>query len=346
MPHALVHIGPPKTGSTHIQEFFSSNDDKFQEHGWNYPFLFGLECRPSQQIGNRTGNSIFLESKLGLKRKNGDELSKVLKYHSCTGNVDGNRSCLFAKNDMDTLHNATAANSDARCKGLRGTARVHAVSDDGFYQAVTSWWKKEFSRIAKQAPTGSGNVLLSDECFAAGARGGFMDAKAAFLGPALTSAGFTRRTALAMYRTPVVAMARSLYNQVHSQGHRADFLLAFDVEPMEFRRQLYQYVRMQRDMYQQIVQEWSKAGFDVVMIDLAGAASHWLDEADVVLCACFKTAGNPVPFELVSRLRNWTPEQGIPHSFGRLRWQQSAGPLGRKRLRRMRDRKIRTGWRA
>ena len=53
MGELVLHIGIPKTGTTSLQRFFTSNRSKLNDYGWDYPSLTGQWSNPS---GSRNGN--------------------------------------------------------------------------------------------------------------------------------------------------------------------------------------------------------------------------------------------------------------------------------------------------
>ena len=120
--------------------------------------------------------------------------------------------------------------------------------------------------------------MLSNELLSIGA-----SQLAPRLAKQLRAAGFTRLTAVGMYRTPAVHYARSMYNELHAISDVTMspvgpvFLEAFDNVALDG---MLQYRRLLLNA----THHFKSAGFDVQLVDLAGAAAEGLDEVDVVAC--------------------------------------------------------------
>ena len=252
MAHAVVHVGPPKTGTTHLQAFLGANNAAFLQHNWTYPYLFEAACR---QLVQRN------------ESKNGRELHLMLEFAH-----DSKDTWQFRgfRTQQAAFIQANVAKMVSQCSSL---AHFNATNDQGRARLVRDWWARKFVSIPPR------NMIISDEGF-----GASHDLFAHFLGKALRAAGFSKLIAVAMHRTPVLEMARSVYNQ-NFAGPGASYRLMDEKRYFLFDHKLAaKYAAEALSQYNGIVHDYAKAGFEVVLVDLAGSAAAGLDEADVVAC--------------------------------------------------------------
>ena len=271
-PHAVVHLGPAKTGSTHIQSFFAANVAGFHAHGWAYPFLFG--SRPCALKTTVDKNGYALAVSLNGAPGTPDEHSEY-QQNLRAGLLMMARAAVANTSWCPRLDVATR-------RAVQGATTVLGVT-----ALVKRWWVRQFARLANASLAGGAkSLLLSDEVFGSIHDPGKRNPCTAFLAPSLRAAGFVRRTAVLMYRTPVVSHTRSLFNQAYQQGNLRGVMLKRDVALRggDFNatapRQMVNFAKA----YRRMVGEWGAAGFEVVVVDLAGVAAAGLDEADAVAC--------------------------------------------------------------
>ena len=317
-PHAVIHVGPPKTGTSHLQDFFTNNLARLRTHGWSFPYLFGGGengwCRSA--LFHKNGYELNKLLNTGGFSRPGEKLEDEKAAHENTSKVADENAALLA-----FFRHASSA--PWWCPGLDAATRQalrDAKTTDDLAAVVKRWWAREFARVASGA-SGAPNLLLSDEGFHTPA-----ESYAAFFGPALKAAGFARVTVVSMYRTPRVAFARSGFNQGYETYKARGYLLLPPV--LTFNERVDAMVEHRHLQARALLSAYSSsAGFDVVNVDLAGVAAAGLDEADVVAC---EVMGLPCTAEgkwpagtatVVTNARQSTPDRTAEVAAAYYRWQ-------------------------
>jgi len=222
---AVVHIGPPKTGTTHTQTWISGNAARLMGHGWAWP------------RANATGDR-FLDGK-----------------------------------GANFLPNALCGTVSKYVSTAFGKTQKWVPDERGSQEIVDG-----FSALLKRAGSEARNILFSNERF--GVSSYCAEGKEK-LRSMLAEAGAEKATVVLMFRTPLVAWARSGYNQQHeARAHIAKSL----ANPRLFSDEVTYLLRFLTLGMAQVFRDWRAAGFEVEVVSLAGAKQAGLDETDVLAC--------------------------------------------------------------
>lgn len=297
-PHALLHVGPAKTGTTHLQAFFATNAQRLKSYGWTYPSLFGESCR-AQTTARLESKSIWSGS-----------LRYVLK--PCHQQTQDHEVCGASTIDKERTQLALARQLGRECTNIDSALRrTLATGDDAAVEAVIlQWWKDEFARIAQSdAP----NLIVSDEAF------GNPD-YAPLLAHAFKEAGYQRLSAVIVNRTPLLSWARSTYNQ-NMEGSRPTVEKHLHPPLLLFDEFVPQTVDALAEKLPVVVKAYRDEGFETMVIDDAGAKEKGFDQADVVACDIMR-----VPFCKESKWRSDTStgesnsRSDYPNPIGNVAW--------------------------
>ena len=295
-PHALLHVGPAKTGTTHLQAFFATNAQRLKSYGWTYPSLFGESCRAqtTARLGGKWSGS----------------LRYVLK--PCHQQTQDHEVCGASTIEKERTQLARARQLGRECTNIDSALRrTLATGDDAAVEAVIlQWWKDEFARIAQSdAP----NLIVSDEAFG-------NPTYAPLLAHAFKEAGYQRLSAVIVYRTPLLSWARSTYNQ-HMEGSGPTVEMHLQPPSLLFDEFVPQTVDALAEKLPVVVKAYRDEGFETMVIDLAGAKEKGFDQADVVACDIMR-----VPFCKESKWRSGTStgesnsRSDYPNPIGNVAW--------------------------
>jgi len=308
-PHALLHVGPAKTGTGHLQAFFATNAQRLKSYGWTYPSLFGESCRAqtTAKLGGKWSASLR------------HVLTPCLTRHKTGNQTQDHEVCAAEeKQPKKSTQLARARHLGRDCTNIDSALRrTLATGDDAAVEAVIlQWWKDEFARIAQSdAP----NLIVSDEAF-----GSSPTIYAPLLAHAFKEAGYQRLSAVIVYRTPFVSWARSTYNQ-HMDGRLSS--VERELQPpgvntsLLFDEFVPQTVDALAEKLPVVVKAYRDEGFETMVIDLAGAKEKGFDQADIVACDIMR-----VPFCKESKWRSGTStdesnaRSDYPNPTGHVAW--------------------------
>ena len=258
-PRAVVLIGPPKTGSTHIQHFLTANRQQLAERGWQWPR--GVDGAPA-------GPKSFAN------------LAGALANRTCQSGF-----ATYAPRLLDAILGL--------CHGRSTERSVYSASPE----RVLAWYRAEFRRIANNpsAP----NLVLSAEDLAYfdGHDATAVRVRSTLRRDLL--APFHTVHMVMVYRQPRVTALYSVFGEDVDVADTFDFRSSEGVRAaFEARRPFsawLQRVLDNGDMLHkppwsaslnigQLADAYTSSGFRAIVINSAGAARDGLDVSDVVAC--------------------------------------------------------------
>lgn len=176
---AVIHVGPPKTGTTHTQDWIVHNVDRLRAKGWAWPAPLPARMNRTYQRG-----------------------SSALWGHT---------------KDAIGLPLSLCGTVWKEVKGPRGPHLKPFVRDTNGAKVVQQRWQEHFAHAAKAArnllvSSEMFSLMALNNTSCEGPKPWLL------LRRMLQAAGFNSFTVVTMVRTPLVSWLRSSYNQLASQG--------------------------------------------------------------------------------------------------------------------------------